>query len=217
MKVSLSGKNKYLDKLLSDSQFRLFLAAAFCGGWNFVYAIFNMVLSGLYRSVWFLTLGIYYFALGCMRGALVVHGKSSKDKRKPESVVKHIGLGFFLIAVLFSGTVALSIVENHSTGYNTIIMITIATYTFYQLVMAIVNIFKARKSLDIKVIAIRNITLGGVVVSMFSLEKSMMITFGEYATRFIFLMQAISGAGIFAIIVALGINLIRISTARTYR
>ena len=211
MKVSLSGKNKYLDKLFSDSQFRLFLTAAFSGGWNFIYAIFNMILGGLYRSVWFLTLGIYYFALGCMRGAVIAHGKGKKDKRTPESVVRHIGFAFFLIAVLFSGTVVLSITENHSTGYNTIIMITIATYTFYLLIMAIINIFKARKVSDIKVIAIRNITLGGVVISMFSLEKSMMTTFGDNSTDFIFLMQSISGAGIFVIIIALGINLIKAS------
>ena len=118
MKVLLSGKNKYLDKLLSDSQFRLFLTAAFSGSWNFIYAIFNIVLTVVYKSSWFLTLGMYYFSLGCMKGALVAHGKSVKDKRRPESVVKHIGIAFFLLAVLFSGTVVLSIVENHSTGYN---------------------------------------------------------------------------------------------------
>lgn len=211
MKVWLSGKNKYLDKLFSDSQFRVFLAAAFCGGWNFIYALFNIILGVIYRSVWSLTLGIYYFSFGCMRAALVAHGKSAKDKRKSETVVKHIGLAFFLVALLFSGTVLLSIVENHSKRYNTIIMITIATYTFFLLIMAIVNIFKARKSSDIKLIAIRNISLGGAVVSMFSLEKSMMATFGENSVQYAFLMQILSGAGIFTIIIVLGANLIRIS------
>lgn len=149
-----------------------------------------------------------------MRAALVAHGKSTKDKRKSESVVRHIGICFFFVALLFSGTVLLSILENHSKRYNTIIMITIATYTFSMLTMAIVNIFKARKSSDIKVIAIRNISLGGAVVSMFSLEKSMMATFGENSVEYAFLMQILSGAGIFAIIIVLGANLIRISRDR---
>ena len=213
MKVSLSDKNKYLNRLLSDSQFRLSLAAALSGSWNFIYAVFNMALAVLYQSFWFLTLGIYYFILGCMRGALVAHGKSVRDKRKPETVVKHIGIAFFMIAILFSGTVVLSITENHSTGYNTIIMITVATYTFYLLTMAVINIIKVRKTADVKIIAIRNIALGGAVVSMFSLEKSMVVTFGENITDFMFWLQAISGAGIVVIIIALGINLIKILTS----
>ena len=32
----------FVVSILSDSPFRLFLATAFCGGWNFVYVIVNI-------------------------------------------------------------------------------------------------------------------------------------------------------------------------------
>ena len=176
-----------------------------------IYSIFNIVLAIVYRSFWFLTLGIYYFSLGCMRGALAAHGRSQKDKRTSAVVVRHVGIVFFPLAVIFSGNVVLSIYENHSTAYGIVVMLAIAAFTFYLFTMAIINIVRSRKSGSLKLMALRNISLGGALVSMFSLEKSMLATFTDNAPDYITHMEMYTGAGIFAALIALGINLIIIS------
>ena len=87
-------------------------------------------------------------------------------------------------------------------------MITIATYTFYKVVLAIINTVKVRKENSLLLSSIRNIGCADAAVSILSLQRSMLVSFGAMEREDIFLMNVLTGAGVFLIIVLLGIALI---------
>lgn len=62
---------------------------------------------------------------------------------------------------------------NLAKSYGTITMITIATYTFLKIVAAVVNLVKARKYDSLLIIILRNISISDALVSMLSMQMSM--------------------------------------------
>ena len=56
-------------------------------------------------------------------------------------------------------------------------MITIAVYAFTKITIAIINFVKARKSNSATVKVLRNIALADAAVSIFSLQRSMLVSF----------------------------------------
>lgn len=87
-------------------------------------------------------------------------------------------------------------------------MITIATYTFYKVVLAILNTVKIRKENALLLSTVRNIGCADAAVSLLSLQRSMLVSFGEMERDKIYLMNALSGAGVVIIILLLGIGMI---------
>lgn len=172
-------------------------------GWNFLYGLFNLVLALMYHSSWHVTMFVYYIILGLMRSSIVF----SKNENK--SFLKYNGIAMIFLAVTMSGIIYLSVAESRTTVYDIIIIITIATYTFYQTVISIINMIKARKIKDKKLIVLRNISLASSIGSMFSLECSMLGTFGDIKTSYSKNMEIISGAFAVVIILFLGIFMIK--------
>ncbi len=66
---------KYFNMFLNDITFRGRLNLLQGMGANFVVAVYKIVMSVIYGSVWFLTVGVYYFALLIIRGLLVRESK----------------------------------------------------------------------------------------------------------------------------------------------
>ena len=92
--------------------------------------------------------------------------------------------------------------------YNNIAMITIAAYTFYIVIHAIISFVKARKKKDLSMIMLRNISMACAIVALLSLERSMLGTFGDAGDRFSMTMTIISGACTFLIVVGIGVSMI---------
>ena len=88
-------------------------------------------------------------------------------------------------------------------------MISIATYTFYKIIMAVANMVKVRKTRSPVLIAIRNIGTADALVSMLTLQATMLASFqgngGLDANR----MNAVTGMVVCVLILALGVSMIR--------
>ena len=113
-----------------------------------------------------------------------------------------------VMSFVLSGVVYLSLTNNVSVKHQEIFMITIATYTFYKVVLAIVNTVKIRKENSLLLSTIRNISCADAAVSILSLQRSMLVSFGEMGHDRIYMMNALTGAGVFIVIIALGISMI---------
>ncbi|MBR0132869.1 MAG: hypothetical protein IJM14_07305 [Lachnospiraceae bacterium] len=194
-------------KLLQDPLFRLLVTANMKMGWNALYSIFNGIMGLVYRSFWFVSMFAYYAVLSVMWFIVV----SSKEKNKIKSLskmMKMIGIGMVFLAIVVSGIVCMGIAEKRNPHYNIVIMITIAAYTFFIVIQAIINTVKAHKKKDLTVIMLRNISLASAIGSMHSLERSMLGTFGDADDRFSMIMMAISGAVAFLLVAAIGVLMI---------
>lgn len=200
LKVKIKN-NALWKKLTSDTVFRLLVVVSFSMGWNFLYSLFQAVLAILYQSPWYVTLAFYYMILAFMRFSAIY--------LKKRNLLKYNGIAMIFLAVTMSGIVFLSISESRTTVYHIIIIITIATYTFYQTTISIINIIKAHKMKNNKLIILRNVSVASSVGSMFSLECSMLGTFGDIRTNFARNMEMISGAFAVGIILFLGFSMIK--------
>lgn len=184
---------------------------------NLLYAVYNGVLGIWGQSVWFITMGMYYTVLSIMR-VLAVKGEYRQDKtlRMPRelSVMKTVGILLVLLTFILTGSICLSLKYDLPKRYDTIIMITIATYTSVKVVTAIINFVKARKHHTPLIITIRNISISDALASLLSMQMSMYATFGKGETNNSHTMHVITGAGVCFCIVWIGVSMIRYSEKR---
>lgn len=181
---------------------------------NLLYAVYNGVLGIWGQSVWFITMGMYYAVLSIMR-VLAVKGeyRSVRTVRmlRELSIMKTVGILLFLLTFILTGSIYLSLKYDLPKRYGTIIMITIATYTFVKVVMAVINFVKARKHYTPLIITIRNISISDALVSLLSMQMSMYATFSRRETDNSYIMHVITGAGVCLCIVLIGVSMIRYS------
>lgn len=196
-------------RVLKDKHFRFIFTSSLSMGWNLIYAIFNAVLAIVYRSYWFLTMFVYYAALGLMRMFII---RSKKDN--VEKMVKASGIGIILLSIVVIGVITLSIAETRNTKYHLIVMLVIATYTFYLITNSIIGAVKAHRQNNLKIKTLRNISLVSTIGAVLSLERSMLGTFGDAKDAFTFIMEALSGAAAFILILAIGLLTIKSSKSK---
>ena len=181
-----------------------FLITWISAAWNLVYGIFLAFAGILQRSYWYITLAAYFLVLGVSR-VMVSAFKEINEKK----TMKRLGFVFLFLAVVISGMILLCIREGRNPSRTMISAIAQATYAFVLIGIAIFNIIRSHRRKDDRMIMIRSISMASAIGSMLSLERVMLGTFSQAATQFTVMMEAYSGFGAFAIIVLLGIHLIR--------
>lgn len=199
-------KTKLGIRLKEDKRYRI-VSFAICGfSINILYALYNGTLGIISHSIWFLSLCAYYTVLSSMRFGVIMQDR--RNISTENFITKFCGIMLIVLSLVLSGSVYLSLTHNVAVKHQEIIMITIATYTFYKVVLAIVNTIKIRKENSLLLSTIRNIGCADAAVSILSLQRSMLVSFGEMELDKIYMMNTLTGAGVFIIIIVLGISMI---------
>lgn len=202
--LSLAENTSIGKKAVSDARFRTVLFSCISVVINLSYALYNGVVGIVYSSIWFITLFAYYTILSLMRFYAVTYELRSEGRRTERSVMCFCGVCLCFLAIALSGMVCLNIASDRNASKHTILMITIAAYTFWKASAAIVNSVKARRKGSPLLITLRNINCADAAVSMLTLEHSMIATFGEGEYEFAFIMDTATGAAAFLIILGIG-------------
>lgn len=177
---------------------------------NMTYAIGNFLLGLLQKSFWFMTSGTYYMVLGVMRFAAVLFYKRHKESDKDELFVQRFsGVMLVFLSVVLSCSVYLSVKLDVARKIHEIAMITIALYAFTKMTLAIIRTVKVKKAESPLLTSLRCISLADAAVSIFSLQRSMLVSFEGMTARKITLMNSLTGAGVCLAVLALGIILIK--------
>ena len=87
-------------------------------------------------------------------------------------------------------------------------MISIAAYTFYKITMAVIHMIKVRKMQSPILITIRNIGVADALVSMLTLQATMLASFREKSSMDANRMNGITGLAVCVLIAALGVSMI---------
>jgi divalent metal cation (Fe/Co/Zn/Cd) transporter len=87
-------------------------------------------------------------------------------------------------------------------------MITMALYAFTKVTLAIINLTKARRQRSSAESALRSISLADALVSIASLQRSMLVSFGEMTASEIRLFNILTGSGVCILVFILGLNLL---------
>lgn len=148
---------------------------------NLFVCILNLVYTIIYRSVYYSTLFYYYLFLFIIRVIFLVSTYKNIKKNyhtlnqfQKKKFNLRIWLGFFsIILAILLGALNYIILKMDLPVIKTLVpAITIATYTFFKLFIAIRNIIKARK-IDISLLTFRDIGLIDAITSIMVLESTM--------------------------------------------
>ena len=170
---------------------------------NMVFATYHLVVSLLTRSWWLFTLGSYYLVLSIVRFVVL------RTKSKEGFIAKFTGGMLILLSLSLVGTVILSVVRDRGQEHHMIVMIAMAAYAFTKITLATIKLIQARRSTSSKLITLRNISFADAFVSIFALQRSMLVSFEGMRETEIVIMNATLGSAVCVIVFLLGVNLLR--------
>lgn len=93
-------------------------------------------------------------------------------------------------------------------------VISIAAYTFYKITMAVINMVKVRKMQSPILITIRNIGVADALVSMLTLQTTMLASFQGTSSIDANRMNGITGLAVCILIALLGVSMIYYASKR---
>ena len=168
---------------------------------NILYCVYHIVFGAVTASWWFLTIGIYYAVLSIMRFVVL------RYKGNNRILVRFTGAMLTVLSISLVGTVILAFVKDRGTVFPLIAMLAIATYTFTKITLATIKWIKARRSTSVKRLTLRNISFANAFVSVYSLQRSMLVSFEGMSKTEIRIMNVATGSSVCIMVLLLGINL----------
>ena len=169
---------------------------------NLIFCAYNLIFGITSDSWWMLTLGTYYLILSIVRFFAILSVKNQKLTKKITGVM------LMVLSVPLVGTVILSIVRNRGHELHMIIMIAMAAYSFTKITIATINLIKSRRNSSAQLVTLKNISFADAFVSIFALQRSMLVSFEGMTESEIQLMNALLGSAVCVIVFLLGFNLV---------
>ena len=216
---AFKNENKYMRKWQDDTRLRVNVSLYGSLAWNALYGIFQLWLGFYHHTFWFYSLGAYYICLGVMRFFLARHTtKYAPGERMQTELVKYraCGIVFLVMNLALALIIFFMVYWNRTFEHHMITAIAMAAYTFTALTTAIINVIKYRKYNSPVFSASKAISLAAALVSMLTLESTMLTTFGEgtmTATTQKWMLGA-TGSAISVLIVATAIYMIVVGTKK---
>lgn len=176
---------------------------------NIAYAVGNIALGLWSFSWWFITVGSYYAVLSVTRFAVLqIRRKAKGDYTAEVFAGRMTGVLLVVLSVCIAGMNVLSIVKDRGTVYHEIVMIAIAAYTFTKIVIAIVEMVRAGRHPSPVIQTLRNLSLATACVSVYTLQRSMLVSFPGMEVAEIRLFNILTGTAVWLAVLLLGVNLI---------
>lgn len=193
-------------RLLRDLPFRARAALYASLGVNLVYAGMNAASGLRQRSVWFVTLAVYYLFLAVMRFSLVrCTRRAGADLPGEYRRYRFCGVLLVLMNAALAGVVVLVLHRGGGFRYSGFMIYAMAAYAFYATIAGVVNLVRYRRYNSPVLTASRALSLAAALVSMLSLEVAMLAAFStEEQAAFSTGMIAGSGFGVCAVVAGLG-------------
>ena len=169
----------FLKRIRKDVAFRIksFLCASFI--YNIIYSLFLLVIGLLYVSKWFFVASAYYALLSVVRVFIFMQIDTRKKLLSKIKAVRLCGYFLLIINVAVSSISFLLLQEAQGVEHHEITVISMATYTFSALTVAIVNSVRYIKKKDYLHSCIKIVSLVSASVSLLTLTDTMLSTFGE--------------------------------------
>lgn len=170
---------------------------------DLVFGTYHLVLGVLSGSWWLFALGLYDLILSAVRFfALVI-------KKNDRLTTRVTGGMLMALSLPLVGIVVLSVVRDRGVQYHMIVMIAMAAYAFTKITLATINLVKTRRSASAALITLRNVSFADALVSIFALQRSMLVSFEGMTEVEIVIMNVCLGSAVCIMVFLLGLNLVR--------
>ncbi len=202
------AKTSLSRKAVGEPYFSMILAAGLSLGGNLLYALYHGVIAWLQGSLWFWAMCAFYGVLALLRFLAVWYARKRRKAPSAQTrIIQGSGLLLMLLSIILAGVNYLSLSQKIAVKYEKITMITIATYTFYKITMAVIQRVKQRAAPSSLGTVLRNIRYAEAAASVLTLQRSMLVSFGEMGPEQSTLLNALTGAGACLLICVVGMML----------
>ena len=179
---TFKNENKYARRWQDDTRLRVNVSLYGSLAWNALYGLFQLWLGFYHHTFWFYSLGAYYICLGVMRFFLARHTTRYAPGERMQTELKKYracGIVFLVMNLALALIIFFMVYWNRTFEHHMITAIAMAAYTFTALTTAIINVIKYRKYNSPVYSASKAISLAAALVSMLTLESTMLTTFGD--------------------------------------
>ena len=170
---------------------------------NVAFAICNFVLGFVTISWWLLTLGSYYLILSIVRFVVICF------KSRESFITRFTGWILIVLSVPLVGTVILSVVKDRGHKLHMIVMIAMAAYAFAKITLATIKFIKAHRKTSATITTLQYISFAEALVSIFALQRSMLVSFEGMTEAEIVIMNALLGTAVCVVVLILGFKLLK--------
>lgn len=201
------------NRYMTDAAFKVRISLFVSLGINLAYSVFHLGSGFYYRSLWIGAIAVYYILLSMIRFVLLYHMERKKDAGMIEEYHSYRITAVLMMCsnLTLSGIVLNMILGKKTPAVSDVFVITSATYTFYILTVSIMDLIKYRKYKSPVMSAAKAIRFAQALVSLLSLEASMLVQFGDDES-YRRLMLALTGAAVCVIVVSMSIYMIAHAT-----
>lgn len=174
---------------------------------NFLYMALRIFAGIRCASVWDITIAVYYLLLGFMRLSLIL----SFHKRTVQSELRcyrRTALQLFALNIPVGGMILLIVLTNSGYSYPGYIIYLSALYTFYMVILSVVNIAKFRKLRSPILSAAKVLNFVSAMMSVLGLQTAMIAQFSEYDDSYRRMMNAITGGVVYGAVILIAIYML---------
>ena len=196
----LISKNRFGKEYLDDRAFRAKVSVLQGMVMNFFYVIFRAVVGIRYMSVWFISMAIYYLILGLIRLMLML------SLRNPDAAAglrcyRRTAVMLFLLNIPMGGMMILMVLTDSGFSYPEYVTYLSALYTFYTVIMSIVDLVRFRRIGDPVLSAAKALNFVAALMSVLGLQTAMIAQFSQNGDDFRRMMNAITGGFVWVTVI----------------
>lgn len=200
--------NEHSKRYLTEIPFRVTISLYLSLGVNLAYATFKLIAGIVYSSFWFGAVAVYYIMLSVMRFLMLRHMRmKNRDIRQEYKQYRTCGCMLFALNLALTGVFYQMIHSGRSYYYPGTLIYAVAAYAFYSLNASIVGLIRFRKMHSPAISASKVIGLSAALVSMFTLQTAMFVSFGG-EMEFQRIMNSATGGGICFIVFGMAVIMV---------
>lgn len=204
---------KIIERIKSDRVFREFIFSAFSFFVTFAFAIYNLALGIVYKSVGNVGIAVYYALFLCIIAFVIfserkfhkdnLTDEQKESKRKNLYLLQNIFL--FIIDIALIVPISAMVLQDRVAHYSEIPAIATAAYTTYKIIVSTRNAIKTRKERHLSLKILQTVNFVDALVSVLSLQYTLIMTFGGGIDNKMFILSAVTSFGIWLILIVLSL------------
>ncbi len=203
-----------LKRIKNDYVFRTFIFSALSFFVTLVFTVYNTFLGVAYKSVWNIGIALYYALLLCIRAYIIFSEKKFyKNNLTDEQKDRKRKIIFFVQSILLLiidfaliAPISLMVLQKRAIKFSQIPAIAMAGYTSFKIFVSTRNIFKTKFEMNLSIKMLRNINFIDALVSILSLQYTLIMTFGGGLDEDMFTLCAISSFCIYVLLFILSLK-----------
>ena len=204
--AGFARQNVWVNRYITDVPFRVHISLYLSLAINILYAVIKFISGVHYRSLWLVSIAVYYGLLALMRFLLLWRESPQSIEKNRRSALRRYrfcGIILLLMNQALAVIVLLIVQQNSRYEYPGTLIYLMAAYAFYSIIIATKNFIKYRKHHSPILAAAKAINLAAALVSILSLETAMLARFGSPKDA-AFQQQMVAATGGFICVVILG-------------